>query len=173
MRHYADPAFHRKAGAGSAVRTGFGLFWRTRRRDREAEGAPLLREYLPKANRGFESHRLRQDRLFRRFLSDKWAGCFWWFDVPYGNCTAMQCRFQCRFGPGYAVIEVETFNGHSGHRGPRQVRPTPDQKFSPTALVECGDSFRYRHRIGSIFGMAVREKEATYDVPVVYSISRR
>ena len=25
-----------------------------------AEGAPLLREYMPKAYRGFESHRLRQ-----------------------------------------------------------------------------------------------------------------
>jgi hypothetical protein len=25
-----------------------------------AEGAPLLREYVPKAHRGFESHRLRQ-----------------------------------------------------------------------------------------------------------------
>ncbi|MEY2995087.1 MAG: hypothetical protein RL357_2022, partial [Pseudomonadota bacterium] len=32
-----------------------------RRRDREAEGAPLLREYGPKAHRGFESHRLRQE----------------------------------------------------------------------------------------------------------------
>ena len=31
------------------------------RRDRVAEGAPLLREYGPKAHRGFESHRLRQD----------------------------------------------------------------------------------------------------------------
>ena len=31
-----------------------------RRHDREAEGAPLLREYVPKAHRGFESHCLRQ-----------------------------------------------------------------------------------------------------------------
>ena len=30
-----------------------------RRHDREAEGAPLLREYVPKAHRGFESHCLR------------------------------------------------------------------------------------------------------------------
>ena len=31
------------------------------RRDRVAEGAPLLREYVPKAHQGFESLRLRQD----------------------------------------------------------------------------------------------------------------
>jgi hypothetical protein len=31
-----------------------------RRRDRVAEGAPLLREYVPKVHRGFESLRLRQ-----------------------------------------------------------------------------------------------------------------
>ena len=35
----------------------------SRRRDREAEGAPLLREYVPKAHRGFESLRLRHAPL--------------------------------------------------------------------------------------------------------------
>ena len=37
-----------------------------RRHDREAEGAPLLREYVPKAHRGFESHCLRQ--IFKRYV---------------------------------------------------------------------------------------------------------
>ena len=33
--------------------------WKFRRDGREAEGAPLLREYVPKAHRGFESLSLR------------------------------------------------------------------------------------------------------------------
>ena len=39
-----------------------------RRHDREAEGAPLLREYVPKAHRGFESHCLRHS--YKKFYNE-------------------------------------------------------------------------------------------------------
>jgi hypothetical protein len=66
--------------------------------DREAEGAPLLREYAGKnLHRGFESLSLRQEHETRRkagfaFQTRRQAGFVFWYDqrrrpTPYGDCS--------------------------------------------------------------------------------------
>ncbi len=53
-----------------------------RRHDREAEGAPLLREYVLKAHRGFESHCLRHIlKRYVRFLLFKSELLFVFFSL--------------------------------------------------------------------------------------------